>query len=820
MMRMGDLRYAVRMLFKSPGFTLAVAGLLALGIGANTAIFSALNALLLRELQVRQPEQLIRLVQTVPRIGVTSVFTRTVYEALRQHADTLSTVFGDAEWPVAMDDPKPAEQVRVHVVTPEFFDALGVAALYGRTLLESDAREDPGPPAAVLSYGFWQRRFASDPKVVGREITLRGNKFQVVGVMPRTFNGITADTAPDLRIPLRAFHLLRFEGSYRGNGIALELAARLKPGVTLEQARAQCFAIWRATFEQDLERVPNITRDQIRSELARGLQVESLDRGVSVLRDRFGLALQLLAGSSGLLLLLMCTNVAGLLLARTTARREEIAVRLALGATRARLIRQMLAESALLAGLGAAGGWLVAALCMPLLVHAMPPMRDRATTQLALALDVAPDTRVLLFAIGVSLATALLFGLAPALAASRVSLDGVLRGARSSRKGRLRPALVVFQVALCTMLLAGAGLLLRSFRQLRNVDPGFDPVHVVSFTIYPGLSGYSQERCDKLRLALLDRVRALPGVASAASASRAVMRGSGLKMSVRPEGQTITDADALNTSQNTVSPEYFGTMRMRILAGRGFQPADSGAKPGRIVVNETLAHQFFQDVDPVGRRLWNGVGTVWDIIGVVNDAKYRSLREPMTPTLYNLGSDDIFILIVRTRMQPEAIVQPVRRELAALDPALPFIEIHTLAEEVNASAASEQLTATLASLFGLLAAVLAALGIYGLLSYAVMQRRREIGIRMAVGAQPSQIARMIGRQSLAMVALGTATGLAAAWEAAPAIRSLLYGVAPGDGVSLGAAAAFVLVVSALATAIPAGRATRVEPASALRDERG
>jgi predicted permease len=297
------------------------------------------------------------------------------------------------------------------------------------------------------------------------------------------------------------------------------------------------------------------------------------------------------------------------------------------------------------------------------------------------------------------------------------------------------------------------------------------------------------------------------------------MRGSGLKSSIRPEGQTITDADFLNTSINTVSPEYFDAMGMRILAGRGFQDSDRGAKPARVIVNQAFARQLFPGIDPVGRRLWNGLGTLWEIVGVVNDAKYRSLREPMTPTYYNLGSDDVFVLIVRTRMQPETIIQPVRRELAALDPALPFIEIHTLAEEVDASAAPERLTAALASLFGLLAAVLAALGIYGLLSYAVAQRRREIGIRMAVGARPADIAQMIGRQSLTMVAVGVAAGLAAAWEAAPAIQSLLYGVTPADGVSLGAAAAFVMVVSALATAIPAARATRVEPAAALRDER-
>jgi predicted permease len=814
---MGDLRYAVRMLSRNPGFALTVAGLLALGIGANTAIFSALNALVLHPLPVRQPQQLIRLVQTVPRVGAISSFHHDVYEALK-HARTLSAVFGDAEWPVAMDDPKPAEQVRVHVVTPEFFDVLGVAALYGRTLTEDDAKEDVSAPPAVLSYGFWKRRFAGDVHAVGRTVTLRGHKFVIVGVMPRTFNGITTDTAPDLRIPIRAFPLLRFEDALRADGIDLEIAARLKPGVTMPQARAECFAIWHTAIEQAMHRMPNMTPDRIQSELSRGLQVESLERGVSVLRDRFGPALQLLAASAALLLLLMCSNVAGLLLARSAARREEIAVRLALGATRARLVRQMLAESALLAGLGALGGWLLAALSMPLLVNALPPMRDRGATQLTLSLDVVPDVRVLLFAIGISVATALLFGLAPAMAASRVNLDSVLRGARSSRAGGHRTALVVFQVAFCTVLLAGTALLGRSFRELHTIDPGFDRDHIVTFTVYPGISGYTPEQCDKLRRALLDRVRALPGVASAATSSRAVMRGSGIKTTLAPEGRKTTQADFLNTSLNTVSLEYFDAMGMHILAGRGFENSDSTAKPVRVVVNQTLAQQFFPGLDAVGRRLENGLQTSYEIIGVVNDAKYRSLREPMSPTLYNFGSGDLFVLCVRTHTRPEMLIQPVRRAMAALDPALPFVEIHTLAEEVDASTASEKLTATLASFFGLLAAILAAMGIYGLLAYAVAQRRREIGIRMAVGARSSDIGWMIGRQALTMVAIGVTAGLAAAWAAAPAIRSLLYGVTPSDGTSLGGAAAFVLLVSALATAIPAGRAMRVQPASALRDE--
>jgi predicted permease len=439
----------------------------ALGIGANTAIFSALNALLLRPLPVRQPQELIRLVQVVSRLGTISSFRHEVFDAL-QHASTLSAVIGDAEWPVALDDPKPAEQVRVHVVTPEFFDVLGVAALYGRTLTANDARDDPGPPPAVLSYGFWRRRFAADVRAVGRAIALRGHKFIVVGVMPQSFNGITTDTTPDLRIPLRAFPLLRFEGAGRYNGIALELTARLKPGVALAQARAECFAIWRAATEDAMRR-EHAKQELIDSEIGRGLQIESLERGAFMLRDRFGLAVELLSASAGLLLLLMCSNVAGLLLARNSARREEIAVRLALGATRARLGREMFAESAFLALAGAGVSWLIAAVSLPILAGALPPMRDRLTTQLALSLDLAPDRRVPLFAVAVTIASSLLCGLASAFSSPHMNLDGVLRGARH------RDALVVFQVALCTLLLAGAGLLVRSFRQLRGMNPGSTP---------------------------------------------------------------------------------------------------------------------------------------------------------------------------------------------------------------------------------------------------------------------------------------------------------------------------------------------------------
>ena len=812
---MAELRYALRALWRSPGFTAAAVGLLALGVGACCVIFSAFNALLLRPLAVRQPEQLVRMVQKIERLGTRSNFPHEYYEALRDHATTLSAVFGDYGSLAVMSDPQPAEQVRVAVVTPEFFSVLGVQALLGRTLTADDARADAiGTPPAVLSYGFWQRRFHGDPHALGKTLTLHGHRFEIIGVMPADFNGITADTTPEVRVPERAVAPLLLEARSRPMYTDLEIAGRLKPGVTLAQAQAECQSMYRAVVPKVFGKDPG----NVAFELSRGMLLDPLEHGVSVLRDRFGLALQLLFGCVGLLLLMVCTNVAGLLLARGASRREETAIRLAIGATRGRLMRQELAESAALSILGSAGGWLLAWIATPLLIHALPPIRDFGTTQLAISLNVTPDRRVMLFSIAVPILTAAICGLAPALGAARADLEGILRGARSRSAWRGRRGLIVAQAALCTFLLAGAVLLVRTFDQLRDLNPGFDRDHLVSFSLDPGLSGYTDAQANALRLALMERVRQIPGMAAVATASRPLMRGSGVKTTVAPEGQKAGPGDFLNTSLNEVSPEYFDTLEIPIVEGRALAETDRGVKPERVVVNETFARRFFPGIDPIGRRFSNQPNSAFEIVGVSADAKYRSLREPIPPIFYTLDVESSFVLEVRTRMRPEAVEQPVRRALAALDPALPFIEVHTMAEEVDTSAAPERLTAGLASVFGTLAALLVAVGIYGLLAFTVAQRRREIGIRMALGAKPAEIGRMIGVQALALTAGGAALGLAAVVPAARWVRSLLYNVPPSDATSLALAAAFVLSVSLVAALAPAARAATIEPASALRDE--
>ncbi len=492
---MTDLRFGARILWRSPGSTLALAGLLALGIGSATVIFSVFDAVLLRPLPVRHPEELVRIVQRLPKIGTQSSFPLKYFEALRDHSTTLAAVFGEtSDDPLAMSDPLPAEQILMHMVTPEFFTALGMSGpCTYRVLTPEDGTDNAGMPPAVLSYGFWRRRFEGDPRVMGRTLTLHGTKFVIVGVMPRGFNGLRVDTTPDVRVPYQsAYHLL-----FPGEDVNLDVSARLKPGVTRAQAEADCLSLWQASMQPFLTPVL----------IGRGVALDPLERGVSILRDRFGDALKLLMASVGLLLLIVCSNVAGLLLARGAARRQEIAVRLAVGATPTRLIRQMLVENLLLAILGAVGGLWIAIIATPLASRALPPIRDLGTTLLPLSIDVRMNGRVFLFSLGLSLLTMFLFSLTPAIAASRSSLDSILRGARSSGGWRGRQILIALQIALCTFLLAGTSLFVRTFEGLRGLDPGFDSAHIATFTVNTSAGGYDRQTEPVFLRTFTERVR-------------------------------------------------------------------------------------------------------------------------------------------------------------------------------------------------------------------------------------------------------------------------------------------------------------------------
>jgi len=815
---MRDLRYAARLLARTPGVTLLVSGLLALGIGATTVVFSIFEAVLLRPLYADHPEQLVRLVQRLPRIGAISSFPEAFYDAVRGRTSTLAVVFGQTgEFDhFAMTVPSPTEEIAARGVTPTFFDGLSVSPLHGRSLHAEDERPSGNPPA-VVSHRLWRRRFDGNRDVIGRSLALNGRYFTIVGVMPERFHGLTTDTGADLWIPLPAYRTLVPSES---GLLRFELAGRLTPGSLRASAEAECRAIWQSTMDRYYRDIEHRSAEDATQLVARGVELESLERGVSILRDSFDKVLKITIVAALLLLLIVCLNVGGILMARAVARQQELAVQLALGASPMALVRQVAAEGVLLAALGATGGTVLAAVLLPLARQVLPPIRDRSGALLPLTLAVGIDRQVLLFIVGIALLATVCFSASPAVVAYRSSLDTVLRSARATTARRGRETLMLLQVAICVFFVAMAGLFVRTLHQLRDVDTGFDVEQVATFS--GNLGAHAGTNAPIFLTALTERVREIPTVVSTAVSSVAVMRGRGVSWTIAPAGERITPAHFLDASGNTVSAQYFETMGMRVSRGRGFTAEDSSRRDAiAAVVTRAFVTKFFPNVDPVGKRFGiphDGVGgSDYEIVGIVDDAKYRSLREPIAPVFYALGvPSDGFVLNVRTSGRPDAIIEPVRKALASVDPALPFREVHTMREEVENSMANERLTATLALCVGLCAVVFAGAGVYASIGYTASQRRRELAIRMALGAGRVATATLLARRTLAMLALGIPVGIGAASVVASSIRAILFNVSPQDGLSLAAAVVVIAVVAGVATAVPTLKIMRMDPAEALR----
>ena len=814
-----DLGYAFRLIRKSPLFSFYVIAPLALGIGLNGAIFMLVDALLLRPLPVKKPEELVRVVQVIQNLGPRSDYTYDAFQALEQKSTSLTGVIGYADANTAVRDASGISRIRCQIVTGNFFSSLGVQPLYGRILISSDAFTAAGSPPVVVSYPFWRRQLHADPNIAGKTISLEDQPFTVVGVMPQRFNGLEVESSPDLFVPLIAASMVSKSDPDANSFRKFEysVVARLRPGVNLEHARAETAAIVYAVMNMQ----PGTA---IRDER---LELQRIGNGISMIRPKFASGLILLMSGVGLLLVMICANVGGLLLARASARREETAVRRAIGATTGRLVRQWLTESLALTAIGGILGLCIAIAAAPLLVRALPPLRDFSAALLTLSLDLRPDVRVIGFAILLCAGCVLLAGLPASLQAGRANLQSSLKAARVTSRQPLRWMLVAVQIGLCTFLLAGAGLLVSTFRHLRALDPGFDRDHVVTFSIDPGMARYTPEQAVALRTRLLRTVRDLPGVESAGTAVLGLMRGTGVKTTIAPEGQITPRSDFLNSSLNYISPEYFDTMRIPLLAGRNFRADEPESKPSRVIVNRAFVRRFFPTVDPIGGRF--GVGTDkivpgdYEIIGVVGDAKYRSLREVAPPTVYHFRFSDPkfnpgFILHVRTSNQPESIIQPVRRVLNDIDPRLPFFEVRTLAEEVDATLWAERLLAWLSTVFAVVAAVLATLGVYATLAYAISQSRREIGIRVALGAQVPDVLRLFSARPMRFAALGVLLGVAGFYAATPAFRSVLYEVSSTDPITMISAVAAVLAIALAATVVAVSGALRVDPAIVLRDE--
>ncbi len=828
-----DLRFGLRSMRRSPGLTAVAVLSLALGIGANTAIFSLMNAVMLRQLPVKDPGQLV-LLGTGRGAGDNGGFANTIlysysfYGEMRQKNQVFSDVsallsvqFGGMHG--AIGGSGNLEPMNVQLVSGTYFSMLGVKPILGRSFTEAEDEPAGGHPVAILSYTWWNRRFARDPAIVGKTVTLGSTVYTIIGVTPPEFFGTTVGQSPDLWIPLS----MEKQVSPGWNGLqdkwfeSLYIFSRLKPGVGVVQADANVNLLARQIWREFAG--PVLTREQQQTLEHAHIELTPAARGLSCLRFEFSVPLQILMAVVGLVLLIACANIANLLLARATTRQREIAVRMAIGAGRARLIRQMLTESLLMAFLGGTLGIGLAWWASEALLAMVSTGAQRVP------LDVAPDASVLAFTIIVSLTTAILFGTAPALRATMVDLTPALKEGRggvtvAGRSG-LAKTLVVAQVALSLVLLIGAGLFLRTLVNFANVDTGFDKEGVLLFGIDPVDVGYKLDsRLVNLYHQIEQRVSAQPGVRSA-SISYFTFNQGAWSTGVVVQGSRPQPEYSPNVIHNVVGPSYFTTMGIPLLVGRVFGPQDTATSPKVAVINETMAKEFFPGGSPIGRRFGIGDDTKHssdlEVVEVVKDAKYLSLREKPYPAAYYPYTQNIqyyYDLEVRYAGDPTAIIAEVRHAVGEVDRSLPISYQNTLAQQVHESIANHSLIAQLSTFFSLLAVFLACIGLYGLMSYAVTRRTNEIGIRMALGAQRNQILGMILRETFQLVLAGLIIGIPIAVAGSKLISSQLFGLKPTDPLTISMATLLFMAVAAFAGYLPARRASRVDPMAALRCE--
>ncbi|MPY89686.1 MAG: FtsX-like permease family protein [Luteitalea sp.] len=800
-----DVRYAVRTFVREPGFTAAVVITLALGIGANTAIFTLVDAALLRTLPVAEPERLVVVQRLNPR-GEGWSFSYPQFVYLREHANAVVDIFAHARIDLHLSAGDLTDAPAGLLVSDNYFSALGVQPVIGRAFAQSD------DAVAVLSYRFWQTRFQGDPDIAGRAVVLNGLPFTVIGVAPPRFFGVEVGRSPDVFVPLALCDRLLPDGPGaprlpRLNTFWLNVMARLRPDVVASQAAAHTNVVYhQGRSEQAAAMSPGLARHlrQQRIAFVRGA------RGTHSVGEEFGRPLLILMTVVGLVLLIACANVANLLLARAAARRREVAIRAALGAGRVHLLRQCFTESLLLSAAGGALGLLFGA------------WSSRALTAFLVnrVLDVTLDARVLLFTVVVSVLTGLLFGAAPALRAARTDLTPAFKGEASpNASGHRLPLgrfLVSGQVAMSLVLLIGAGLFIRTLVNLRATDAGFRGDHVLLATLDPGLTRYTPEQTNAFYAELLDRVSGVSGVRSASLANFPLLRGSYVDgLSVEKSNQSS------ETSLCIVGPGFFETMGIAIHRGRDFSRSDHSESAKVAIINETIARRYFSGQNPLGTHIGT-VGARVEIVGVIADTKYRDLRETVPNTVYlpmnqAQSTSSQRTLHVRSVADPAGMAAAVREQVHALDKNLP-VEIDLFADLVDENLAQERLIATLSGFFGGLALLLTSIGLYGVIAYSVQRRTREIGIRMSLGAGRAAVLWMVLRECLMLVGLGVATGLTASFWLSRFVTRQLYGVDPVDPLTLAAAATCLIVVATLAGYVPARRASRVEPMIALRSD--
>ncbi len=846
-----DVRYAFRMLRQFPLFTAVAAGSLALGIGANTAIFTLMDAVLLRWLPVQNPQELVVMARNPARPSPS--FNYPDYRYVRDHSQSYSGViaFSGGGQPTSFRVPDRGELpqlVAMSMVSGNYFEVLGVTPAIGRIFNSADNEREGAHPYVVLSHAFWKRGFGADTSIIGRQVLLNGAGFQIVGVAREGFTGASVGVAPDIFVPIvmyRTFHpTARFWNTR--HMWWLTVIGRLKPGFTMQRAESELNVLWQQILETDPERRPVAAWDK-EYKLYNTMVVLPGNQGNAFLRNQVSKPLTILMITVGLVLLIACANVANLLLARSVARHREMGIRLALGAGRTRLIAQLLTESILLSVLGGLAGLAFAWVGVQALLGFLP------RGPFPVALNLSPNLQILTFAFLLSLVSGVVFGLVPALRASRLEVVAELRSDAASQTGRLarwdlRRTLVSFQVALSMLLLAGAGLFGRTLANLRDLDPGMTRENLLFVQTNVEQFGYQPQREREFHDRLTADVQRLPGVRACSVAAITPLGGSRWDGDVQIEGYTWKPDEPPYQDMNAVSPRYFEAAGIPIVLGRDFSNSDSvpvlpdrpaqplplGATqpnlpgPPRVaIVNEAFVRRFFGGQPALGKRIC--LGDKWDparvseIVGVVRDARYFDLRKPVEPMVYQpryreSGGLIGGVLCVRTKGDPKALIETIRRRVSEIDANVAVTDARSMEDNLNRNLAQERFVATLGGFFGLVALLLAAIGLYGVVSQTVTRRTREIGIRMALGAEVRRVMWMVLRDAMIMALTGAVGGVAAVLAVTRYLEALLFGIKPQDPLTIAAASLLLLGVTALAGFLPALRATRVQPMTALRHD--
>jgi len=836
-----DLRYALRQLRKSPGFAAVAILSLTLGIGANTAIFTLINDLLLKSLPVRDPHHLVSFGKAVTGgeidgigPGPLDMFTYDFYQQLERDHGPLQEICASGSFPVTVSVRNSASggavsQATSHLVSGNFFRVLGADPILGRPIIPSDADAPGRGSVAVISDRYWQQLFAADAAVIGKAITINGTRFTVIGVMPPNFYGVELnEESPDMWLPITMQQAVTLQPSLLNpHGLYwLHLMARTHEGASLKEAQA-----WvTAQVQQFMVAREGPSISPSRTKEIQGVYVELLPggRGLSHLRDQYSQPLYILMTVVVLVLLIACLNLANLLLSRAAGREREFSTRMALGASRWLLMRQLLMEALLLSSLGGALGLLLAFWGTRVLIHFVIAGARHT------ALEATPDLHVLLFTAGVSLLTGVLFGIAPALRILGVnvgpSFSATARSATGSsgRVGSLLPrALVTGQVILSLVLVVGAGLFLRTLQNLEKQDVGFDRHNVLLANFNAKFAGYKTEQLNSLHERLLTRLNRIPGVRSAALSGNTPMSFGSWNSPIFIRGSTPAPNQDLSTLIDRVSPRYFETLGISVRQGRAISEQDTATAMKAVVVNQAMADHFFPNGDSIGHQFTiadPGVSGSWQIVGVVSNTKFDGPREKTRRMIYlplaQLSRDDAFASWVQVRAvgDPASITGAVRSAIAEIDPNLPLLEVKTITQQVDLFTDHERLISQLSTFFSLLALSLACIGLYGVMTYSVVRRTNEIGIRLALGAQSVGVLWMVLKESLWLLGIGIAVGVPVTLAVTRVIQTQLYGLGPSDPVTMVAAILAIALVTLLAAYFPARRASRVDPMVALRDE--